>query len=103
MSRKGNWRIHIQELKRMVLQNEEGDTVRIRKFLETLSDDELADVEALVYMGEHGVDYLELAIDEWIKNTTKYPREDLIDNICSKSRNIKHRMENAEKIINHDF
>lgn len=54
-------------------------------------------------MGEHGVDYLELAIDAWIENTTKYTREDLIDNICSKSRNIKQRMEIVEKIINHDF
>lgn len=103
MSRQTNWNIHVQQLKKMVLQNQEGDTIRIRQFLNSLSDQELADIEALIYMGEHGIDFLELAIDEWIKKTGQYQRQDLIDNICDKTRNIKQRMERVEKILNNDF
>ncbi len=72
---------------------------QIRAYLSQLTPDEVSQIQALMYMGQMGVDNIADIIRKKINTIGQESKEDEIDTIVSKSQNLKKWFNNAEIII----
>lgn len=72
---------------------------QIRAYLSQLTPDEISQIQALMYMGQMGVDNIADIIRKKINAIGQESKEDEIDTIVSKSQNLEKWFNNAEIII----
>ena len=72
---------------------------QIRAYLSQLTPDEVSQIQALMYMGQMGVDNIADIIRKKINAIGQESKEDEIDTIVSKSQNLEKWFNNAEIII----
>lgn len=72
---------------------------QIRAYLNQLTPDEVSQIQALMYMGQMGVDNIADIIRKKINTIGQESKEDEIDTIVSKSQNLEKWFNNAEIII----